>query len=101
MEHLAVVGDQRFVLGFQLAGIAKAFSLDEENPDHTMKELVSNREIGLILIDEKSVSRLSDDMLEKITGSIRPIVLTIGEHSSNEEMRQLIQRSIGVDLWDK
>lgn len=100
MKQVAVLGSNEFILGFRLAGIGRAFELGEQ-PDMTIRELMSNDEIGLIILQEESLSRLSEETREKVSSSISPVFLTITEEDTNEEMRKLIKKSIGVDLWDK
>lgn len=101
MKQVAVLGDHEFNLGFQLAGVGKTFKLNKDHPDLTIKELISNTEIGLIILQEKSMESFSEETKELVTDSIEPVFLTITENDSNEEMRKLIKKSIGVDLWDK
>ncbi len=101
MKQVAVLGSQEFVLGFQLAGVGKTFELSKEHPDSTVRELMSNEEIGLIVLQEESLDKLSEDMRETVSNSIEPVFLTITEDDTNEEMRKLIKKSIGVDLWNK
>ena len=101
MKQVAVVGNQEFVLGFQLAGVEKAFPLPKDTAENTLKELMTHEDIGLIIIEEKSLDSLSEEMREIVSDSIEPVFLTITEKDENEEMRRLIKKSIGVDLWDK
>ena len=101
MKQVAVLGDQEFTLGFELAGVGKTFVLNKDHPDLTIKELISNKEIGLIILQEKSMESFSEETKELVTDSIEPVFLTITENDSNIEMRKLIKKSIGVDLWDK
>jgi vacuolar-type H+-ATPase subunit F/Vma7 len=100
MKSVAVVGDEEFTLGFQLAGVTRAFILKEQ-PDGTVRELMSNKEIGLIIIQESQLAKLSEELREQAVDSIEPVFLTITEEDTNEEMRKLIKKSIGVDLWNK
>jgi V/A-type H+/Na+-transporting ATPase subunit F len=100
MRSVAVVGDEEFTLGFQLAGVVKAFVLKDQ-PDRTIRELMTNKEIGLIIIQESQLARLSEELREQAADSIEPVFLTITEEDTNEEMRKLIKKSIGVDLWNK
>jgi len=101
MKQVAVLGTQEFILGFQLAGVGKAFILPKGNYENTIRELMANREIGLIILQEDTVLKLNPDFRELVTESIEPVILTITEEDTNEELRRLIKKSIGVDLWDK
>lgn len=100
-KKLAIMGTNRFMLGFRLVGITDCFLIDKNNPDETLNEVLNNKEIGLIIMEEKSLDLYDEIKKEKIGNSISPVFLTISEQNSNEEMRNLVKKSIGVDLWSK
>ncbi len=101
MKDVVVVGGTEFSIGFQIAGISKAFSLSDEDPESTLRELISNPDIGLIIMQEDSMKDISEEFREQITQSVQPVFLVISEDQSNDEMKKLIKKSIGVDVWDK
>jgi V/A-type H+/Na+-transporting ATPase subunit F len=101
MKKIAVLGDDKFSLGFELAGIKNSFKLSKDHPEYTIKELMSNKEIGLIIFQEEILSQLNEVTKEKMLQSIEPVFLMISEQDTNEELKKLIKKSIGVDLWDK
>lgn len=101
MKEIVIVGGKKFTLGFQLAGISKSFQLNKDNPDTTIKELMSDDRIGIIIIGEKSFGKLSEDLKLDATNSVEPVFLVMSQEDSNTELRKLIKKSIGVDLWDK
>lgn len=101
MKEIVIVGGKKFTLGFQLAGISKSFQLNKDNPDNTIKELMSDDRIGIIIIGEKSFGKLSEDLKLEATNSVEPVFLVMSQEDSNTELRKLIKKSIGVDLWDK
>lgn len=101
MKQIAVLGEEKFNLGFQIAGINKAFSLSKEHPEQTIRELMDNEEIGLIIVQHELLERFNETLQEKIQQSIEPVFLVISEQDSNEELRKLIKKSIGVDVWDQ
>ena len=101
MKEIAILGGTEFSLGFQIAGINNLFTIDEENPDQSIKKIMEKPEIGLVIMEEKTLDLLSEEMRDSLGQSIEPVFLTISEQDSNEEMKRLIKKSIGVDLWDK
>ncbi len=101
MKDIIIVGEEKFVMGFQIAGLNKAFSLSEEHPDNTIKELISNPDVGLIIIDQESVDKLKPETRETVLNSVEPVFLVISEGDSQDELRHMIKKSIGVDLWNK
>ncbi len=101
MKDIVVVGEEKFLLGFQIGGINKAFTLNENHPDSTMKELISNPEVGLIITSQESMDKLSQETREEITNSVDPVFLVVSAESSQGDLRRMIKKSIGVDLWNK
>jgi V/A-type H+/Na+-transporting ATPase subunit F len=101
MREIAVLGPSTFTLGFRLTGITKVFSIDKANPDKSIKDIIGFPEIGLVILQEESIQEFSEQTRELISQSIDPVFLTLSEQDSNEEMRRLVQKSIGVDLWSK
>ncbi|MFW6014305.1 MAG: V-type ATP synthase subunit F [Nanoarchaeota archaeon] len=101
MKDIVIVGEEKFVMGFQIAGLTKTFSLNEDHPDNTIKELISNQGVGLIIIDQESVDKLGPLTQETVMNSVEPVFLVISENDSQGELRNMIKKSIGVDLWNK
>jgi V/A-type H+/Na+-transporting ATPase subunit F len=101
MKEIAVLGRNRFTLGFRLVGINKIFQIDDNNPDNSIKDIITHPEIGLIILEEETLDKFNENTKEIISQSIDPVFLTISVQDSNEEMRKLVKKSIGVDLWEK
>jgi vacuolar-type H+-ATPase subunit F/Vma7 len=101
MKKVIALGASEFTLGFELSGVDASFPLSETHPEHTIQELMDNPEIGLIIIKPNVLKTLDENMREKITQSIQPVFLVLSEQDTNEELRKLIKKSIGVDLWNK
>ncbi len=101
MKKIAILGNSEFALGFTLTGINKQYDIDEENPDKIIVEIKENKDIGLVIMHPDTLAKFSEDVREKVSSSIEPVFLTISTKDSNEEMKRLIKKSIGIDLWDK
>ncbi|MBN2458217.1 hypothetical protein JXB31_03755 [Candidatus Woesearchaeota archaeon] len=101
MKKVVVLGKSEFTLGFELAGVDSSFALSESHPENTIAELMSNKEIGLIILNKDTLDSLDDDLKERISQSIEPVFLVLSEQDTNEELSMLIKKSIGVDLWNK
>jgi len=97
--EIAVVGTQEFTLGFQLAGIHRLHHPDsDEELSSVMKDLLSQSDVGIVVIDSADLTRLSDRMRSQIADSITPTVLGIGTEEDNT-LRESIKSALGVDLW--
>lgn len=94
---IAVIGKSEFTLGFRLTGIKDILDADE-NPREQIDELIKNAEIGIVVIDEDTVSRADERTKEDIVNSIKPVFVTVSATAAQEELRKMIIKSIGVDL---
>lgn len=99
MKRIAVIGTNEFRMGFEIAGIKNSFNDDEI--ENTINGLMNNPEIGIIILKDESIKDINEELKEKVLQSISPVFVVISENDSNEELRALIKKSIGVDVWDK
>ncbi|MCP3682524.1 MAG: V-type ATP synthase subunit F [bacterium] len=98
--ELAIVGGEDFALGFQLAGVTKTFSV-EDQPIKKIKELMNDNEVGIIVVDKKTMEKIDRFDREDLERSVKPVVMTLSTEESDENLRWVIKKSIGVDLWEK
>ncbi|MBC8437721.1 MAG: V-type ATP synthase subunit F [Euryarchaeota archaeon] len=99
--EIAVVGSQAFTLGFQLAGVTKIFNpSNDEGMQADLQQLLSDKEVGIVVIDSADLQRLPERLRMKLSDSISPTFLGIGTEQDNT-LREQIKSAIGVDLWKK
>ena len=98
--ELAVVGDDDFVTGFMLSGVRHAFETNG-NVNEVINKVIQNKEIGIVIMDEKEYSSLNAKMKEFLENTIRPVVVTLSKEGRGEDLRLYIKRTLGVDLWQK
>ena len=97
--EIAVVGTPEFTLGFQLAGVNRLHNpSDDEELSTTMRDLLGQKDVGIVVIDSTDLTRLSDRLRSQIADSITPTVLGIGTEEDNT-LRESIKSALGVDLW--
>ena len=97
--EIAVVGTPEFTLGFQLAGVNRLHNpSDDEELSATMRDLLGQKDVGIVVIDSADLTRLSDRLRSQIADSITPTVLGIGTEEDNT-LRESIKSALGVDLW--
>lgn len=100
-EQIAVIGDSAFNLGFTLAGITKIHTA-EENPQQAFEEVMNDPTIGIMISNETTMKKLSLHFREKVERSVKPVLVVLSRDDAGQEtLRQLIVKSIGVDLWGK
>ena len=97
--EIAVVGTPEFTLGFQLAGVNRLYHPgDDEALADTMRDLLTQQDVGIVVLDSANLTRLSDRLRSRIADSITPTVLGIGTEEDNT-LRESIKSALGVDLW--
>ena len=97
--EIAVVGQLEFTLGFQLAGVENLYNpSDEEELAETLRSLLSQDEIGVVVVDNFDLVRLPERLRVQLSESVTPTVLGIGTEEDNT-LRESIKSALGVDLW--
>tara|TARA_Y100000758_G_scaffold49732_1_gene31953 strand:+ start:1321 stop:1620 length:300 start_codon:yes stop_codon:yes gene_type:complete len=97
--EIAVVGSPEFTLGFQLAGVTHLYHPEgDEALADTMRNLLTQKDIGIVVLDSANLILLSDRLRSRIADSITPTVLGIGTEEDNT-LRESIKSALGVDLW--
>ena len=99
MLKIVAIGDPEFVLGFQLAGITQTVDASKD-AEEAFQNVISDKDVGIIITEEKTISRLKDHVRERIEDLVRPVTVVLStDTSSQDNLRKLIKKSIGVDLW--
>jgi len=105
--EIAVIGDRHTAYGFRLAGIKKAFLIEElrgKDIRGTLRSLFDGN-IGIVLITEKAAAEIRSTLGEvsRFRKGILPIILEIPDSggpliSKVDPMRGLIKRTVGFEI---
>ncbi len=96
--EIAVIGGQEFILGFQLTGIRKVIEAAKD-PTNQFLDLKENKEVGIIITDDKTISRVDEHERYLLERSPKPILITLStESSGQEDLRKMIRQAIGIDV---
>lgn len=101
MSDLAVIGSSEFGLGFSLAGIRHIIDANSENLMTKVNEIISNDNIGVVIVEEQLLQTLDEFDRASVEDSVKPIFVPLSTKESNDDLRRLIKKSVGVDLWEK
>ncbi|MFH1663289.1 MAG: V-type ATP synthase subunit F [archaeon] len=96
--EIAVVGTDDFVTGFSLAGVKNTFAV-EKNFDETISFVLENKEIGVIVVEQEEMDKMNVKTKRILEKLITPVVITLSSKGKETDLRQLIKRTVGVDLW--
>ena len=95
-KNLAVIGDQEFTLGFELAGVGKVF--DKGNYKEKIQELIKRDDIGILVVQETDLQELPKRIQQNISSSVDPVVVPLSEEAESERLQEKIKRAIGADI---
>ena len=94
--EIAVIGKENFCLGFRLVGIKKIF--ETTHPAEAIKTINQDSTTGIVIFDESLMDAIDNDEKEAIENSIKPIYITLSTQVSEDSLKKMIRKSIGVEL---
>lgn len=100
MSEIVVIGESEFTVGFQLAGINRVIELDKDI-EKKVTNVLSDETVGIIITSPKTVDNLSERTKSKLFKVVKPVTVVVSEEEKEENLRKMIIKSIGVDLWEK
>jgi V/A-type H+-transporting ATPase subunit F len=95
--EIAILGDSKFVLGFQLAGIRKVFEPKEKIME-SIEQIKQDKEIGIVIMDEETMAMFREHERVMIDKSVKPVFIVMSEKASQDNLRKMIIKAIGIDL---
>lgn len=96
---IIAIGGSEFTLGFRLAGVD---TLETKTPKEDFEKIFENKNIGIVITDEKTLQQLPQHLREEIESRVRPVTVALSTTAAAQEtLRKKIIKSIGVDLWSK
>ncbi len=104
---VAIIGDDDFVIGFQMGGVKLVYSC--ATPDDALKSIEKirdMRDIAVLVIQRSYADKVREYINEwKHKKDIYPVILELpgyGDREAKEDpMRNVIKRAIGVDIMKR
>jgi len=96
--EIGIVGTDNFVTGFRLAGVRNTFAV-EKSFDDTINRVLENKEIGVIVIEQEEMDKMTPKTKRILEKLITPVLITLSSKGKETDLRELIKRTVGVDLW--
>ena len=97
--EIAALGGNEFVVGFQLAGVKHIIEIDKDTDAmEKMSKIKNDGQISMVIVDEAVLNRLDRQDRLEIEASVKPVYVPLSTSSSQENLRYLIKKSIGVDI---
>ncbi len=102
MHEIAVMGNGYFTLGFQSAGVKNVFIVNRQNLNREFEKVMERKDIGILVMNNEDFQMLNERLKERALVQVKPTVVILSHDVSAEEnLRVMIKRSLGIDLWDK
>ncbi|MFB6116605.1 MAG: V-type ATP synthase subunit F [Candidatus Nanosalina sp.] len=93
---IAVIGDSDLRLGFKLAGVQETFT--KENYEEKIENIMDREDIGILITEEKDMSKLSKRTRQEVDSSVNPVVVPLSEEAESERLQEKIKKAIGADI---
>jgi len=104
-QEIAVVGSPDFTTGFRLAGVRRFENVPdaekEARLDDAVESVLDDDEVGIVVMYDEDVERLSRTVRQRVETSVEPVVVTLGGGTGSGNLREQIKRAIGIDLMDE
>ena len=102
--EIAIIGERDFTIGFQLCGIKNITNIEESDYSEfnsVFMQTIENAEVGIIVVNEGYYQKVPVQIRKKLEKLVSPVVVTLSDEESagGVDLRNLIKRSLGVDLW--
>ncbi len=98
MSEIAVIGSDRFTLGFRLAGIRKIHPCDEQGLEASVRAVLDDADVSILVMETSDVSKLHERLREDLVASVKPTLVSVGMDEDNT-LREKVKQAVGVDLW--
>lgn len=96
---ICVLGKKEFVIGFQLCGIKDIFIIDENSFVEKFEECFNMQDAGVLIVEEKYFAGMPQYIKRKVEKALSPVVIPVSEESKSDDIKHLIKRCLGVELW--
>ncbi len=102
MAQLAIIGKEDFTLGFMLAGVRDIY-VDREERETLLhiEKLLKDPDVGIVVLQQETFDSLPEYLQEDLVRMVRPVVVTLSRKGEAGKLREMIIKSIGVDLWNE
>ena len=97
--ELAVIGNDRFTLGFRLAGIRRIWNAESVSElTGAVQAARADRDVSILVMDQEDLERLDVRLKDGLVRGVKPTLVVVGEEEDNT-LRAKIKQAVGVDLW--
>ena len=104
-QEIGVIGSPDFTTGFRLAGVRRFANVPEEEKeeqlDAAVEEMLDDDGVGIVVMHDDDLDRLSRTVRQDVETSVEPVLVTLGGGAAAGGLRDQIKRAIGIDLMEE
>jgi len=102
-EKIVVVGDNPTCMGFRLAGVQNVYPEGEAGAQARIESLLSEPEIGIIIVNEKTMDFLDSRLKNRIAKVAKPVVIAVPDkdgpmEQGEDSLRSIVKKALGFEL---
>ena len=96
---IVAVGYEHFVTGFNIAGVNNTYIVEEDTANKVMEKVISG-DTAVVITNKTVYDMLNSRMKEIVDTTVKPtFVILSHDVGAEENLRMMIKRSLGIDLW--
>ncbi|MDO8427645.1 MAG: V-type ATP synthase subunit F [Candidatus Diapherotrites archaeon] len=97
--EIAILGNDEFVTGFRLSGVKNIITAEGKELSKKIEEVIDQQKIGILVMEHLDFSQLNNNVKKKLDRTVTPVVVTLSKDAKTSDLRELVKKSIGIDLW--
>lgn len=100
---IVVIGERELVFGYRLIGCTECYIVEEDDYASKLNQLITRKDVGIIIASDFIRDHLSDADLEKIEFLTRPLVVFVpsqkkSKKKEEEVLKEIVKRVLGIDI---
>ncbi|MEM3373597.1 MAG: V-type ATP synthase subunit F [Candidatus Woesearchaeota archaeon] len=96
------MGNSEFVLGFELIGLNVYEAETSDKLKEYFLKCLNDKNIGIIVTNDKTLQKLEPNIKKQVENSLSPVLVVLSDKpGAQENLREMIKKAIGIDLWSK
>ena len=102
LDKILVIADSQTCIGYRLAGVKETHALDGKQAEKKLEELLEQENIGIIVVNEKTITQMDWRLKKKIDRIAKPVVIAVpgkeGPSEEAESLKKMISKALGFEL---
>jgi len=101
-QNIVVIGDTPTCTGFRLAGVQSVYPVEGKDASEILDGLLSMNEVGIIIINEKILGQMGNQMKKKLEKIAKPVIIAVpdkdGPMEQADSLKNMVKKALGFEL---